>query len=523
VPVLLPEPRIDKASHALCLAASGSGKTVMMSAALVEEVQRSLRLPLADRPAIFAIAPKEDLAIGMVSGLLAEAGAAAPHVHYLNPFQVGFPFNLAVHAKRSSIPLDIIALQLATLVSTVSTGLGAQGHLGIGSRQLDVLTNVILAAMSVPHPRATVLLALDALTAPDGPKRLSIVARSPRAARFLANAVMNDELRSSCASRLRMALGLSADIERMVSVPDCVSIDALTAPGQITILDIGQPTGGFLPLQSFFANLFVRLVVDHLTSRPSPWPGHHVRVAVDEAQLVAPVLSDVAELLLTTGRSRGISLILMSQGTSLIHDASPTLLKVLLTNTPFRLIGRLAASDADLFAREQAPLLGVDEPISAVRTRLSALICNLPDRHFLALSPGAREQFITRDVDLARWNAALTQHGALLSSIQQRYAVPATDQRLTLDDLIPPTPRIYPHPSSPKGGPTQKTTASPPAPRASSPPAPPPRQKKTSPAPQAPAAQPPPSPPSSPRPPAEAPDSVTSPPPAPPRPRSPWG
>jgi hypothetical protein len=422
--VAWPEPSANAASHVLLLGGSGAGKSVLAASALLSEF---VTHPRARRETIFVIDPKGDLVELLFAGLAAVAPARLADVFYMNPFSTGgFAFNVN-HLALGSTPVDIRAMQIASLVAETSTA-AAQAHGGMGSRQLDVLQNVILGALETRESRASILLALDALTVEGGLASLSTLTRSDRARLFLASARLSEELRASTAARLRTAFAASEALERLVSAPACVQFSDLTAPGKLVILDLGNPTGGLQSLQKFWANMFLRLAIEHLMERPSPWSGHHVRIVIDEAQIVAPVLADIAERLLTTGRSRGLSLTFLTQGTTLIEEASSTLLRVLLSNTSTRFIGRLAARDAELLAREQAPSLGVEEAISAVRSRFVAAVCNLKDREFFALLPGLRERFMSSTIDLAAWRAAALREEHRIQAAKVRLALPRTSE-----------------------------------------------------------------------------------------------
>lgn len=451
-PVALPRPDSERAHHVTCLGTTAAGKTIMLASALVEE--------LAADPSMALIAedPKGDLETHLIAGIAKRAPERLCDLLVLDPFdpEGGYPFNLC-RLPLGTTPVDVRAMQLAGLVATVSTSTGAQAHLGAGARQLQLLTELLLAALTVEHPQANVLWALDALTQKNGLKALAKLTTSARAKDFLTHARLQEELRVSTASRLRSGFGATEHLERMMSARDCIDIAERTTAGKVTILAHGRPTGGMVSRQQFHANLDLRLIVDHLLQRPSPWRGNHCRLVIDEVQLVAPALADLMELLLTTGRSRGISVVAASQGTALIRDASPTLLQVLMGNSPTRLIGRLAAPDAELLARELAPAKGVDEPLAAVRSRFIATVTNLPNRSFIRLSAGDATQFNSVDVDLESWEAAAAEHAHAITKARYGVRVPEAGPRLTLLDALKRTkatlrraPEIEIDPSEPE-------------------------------------------------------------------------
>ena len=443
-PVAWPPPSRQQASHGLVLGRSGAGKTLAAAYVNVgETLTAEATLPPSERHATLIVDPKGDL----VKAVLEGCAALAPHrlgdIAFLDPFAPdrGFPFNLKHLRRGPNTPIDLQALQLANLAATVSTASGAQKHLGVGSRQVDLMSVALTAALDCDHPAASPVWALDAFQIKGGLSILAGLTKSARARQVLEHAKVSDELQASCASRLRLAFAASEALERASSAPGCIQFGGLLAPGRLTLVDLGRPTAGMEALTKFYANLVVRLAIDHLMERPSPYPGHHVRIMVDEAQIVSDVLADVGERTLTTGRSRNISLIVLSQGTRLIREASDTLLHTLITNTTMRLVGRLSAPDADLMARELAPKAGIDESVSAFRGRLSAAITNLPDREFLLMHPGGRHRLRTRDIDVAGWERAALERATEIDAMKCRLALPHnTPPRLNLAALAPPPP-----------------------------------------------------------------------------------
>lgn len=435
-PVLWPAPSAERASHAVVLAASGAGKTILVANTILSEIVATPKSASASPHAIVVIDPKGDLGFALLQGIAFAAPEKLSEIIYINPFSASaFPFNLRLLA-RGNTPADIRAMQLANLVSQVSTASGSVAHLGTGARQQDVLLHVLLGALEATDARgATVLWAHDALCEPHGLKLLAGFTASVRSKAFLQSAVLSDELRASCSSRLRTAFAATAQMERIVTAPSCIQFTDLLSPGRITIADIGNPIGGLTGLQSFWANMLVRLLVEHLMERPSPFAGHHVRMVIDEAQIVAPVLADVAERVLTTGRSRNVSLVMLSQGTAMLNQYSDTLLQVLLTNTNMKLIGRLAVQDAQLLAKMQSPRSGVDESIGSTRDRFLTSVCNLDDREFYALTPGSREKFTAATVDMAAWKDAAERHASDIEAVKTRLALPPNlPSRLTLKE-----------------------------------------------------------------------------------------
>lgn len=445
-PVTWPLPSAQRASGVLVLAASGSGKSVMVGHALSQEIALSGRgVQDGDRPSMFLIEPKGDLGGSMIEAIAADVPARLKDIHYLNPFsdEGGFAFNWT-KLPLGRTPIEIRATQLAHLCGAISTA-GAQEKIGLGPQQIQAMGLVFLGALCVEHPAASPLLALDAFLLPRGLEMLSAVTSSSQARQILPNLRLSEDLRASIVGRLRSALAASAALERMLCAPSCVELAELTGPGAFTIFDVSRPPGEADFLRIFFANLIGKFVTEFLLERPSPFKGHHTRLVCDEVQMLAPALADRAETLLTIGRSRNLSTVFISQGTTLIQRASSTLMGVLMNNTQVKVIGRLAAPDAELFAREQAPGHGVEETLGAVRSRFVSTTTNLRDREFLLLMPGDRQRFRSAPVDLKRWAAAAEERAEEIAALKRRYVLPrSTAPRLTLADLAPPelrTPR----------------------------------------------------------------------------------
>lgn len=429
--IFWPRPQLDTASHAIVFAASGAGKTMLVAHALVDELlAQTTKGGSRDQESMLIVDPKGDLVRAMISEIALRAPQALERASYLNPFTTGFPFNVNKIPLGKS-PIDIRAASLAQLVGTISGSSGTRGDAGIGARQLDVLQHVLLGALDTDDPDASVLWALDALTMPDGLFRLGAATRSPRARAFLLGTTVGEELRVSSAARLRATFAASTVLERIIGASTTVQFSDLLAQGQIAFLDLGEPIGGTAQ-QAFYANLVVRLALEFLMERPSPWSGHHTRVVVDEAQLVAPVLADVAEHVLTTGRSRGVSLVVLSQGTALLQKASDSLLPVLLTNAPLKIIGRLAPWDAEILARGESPRRGSEAPIAAIRARFAAQVTTSLDREFYVLRPSSRERMTAIDLDVAALSRAHRDEARNIEAMKQRLALPDTGSRAPL-------------------------------------------------------------------------------------------
>jgi len=426
-------PTPEAAQHSFVTAGSGAGKTAMLASAIVQEAVAPVD-DAALRTSYVIVDGKNDLGSVVLHGLAHVAPDRLADVRWLAPFeQHGFPFNLC-KLDPGATPLEVRALALAQLTSRVSQMQG-EGGSGAGARQLDVWTHCFLGALDTAHPAASPLWALDALNEPKhGLKRLAAVTRSVRAKDFLAATELSDELRTSCGSRIRTALSLTDQLARLASTPDCFSPADLTASGRITCVMLGSPPGGIESLPRLYGSLIGRVIVEHLFERPSPYRGHHVRLVFDEAQVVASVLSSYLDALLTRGRSLCLSACVITQGTTLLHQASDTIIPLLMTNAPLKIVGRLAAPDAELLARNLGPRLGIDETVAGVRSRFVTGATNLKDREFILMRPGETTRFRSADIDLKGWDDAAVRHADEIAVVKARFALPETGPRLTLQE-----------------------------------------------------------------------------------------
>lgn len=434
-PFEVPRPTNVNAAHALVLAASGSGKSAMISYLLSKSILFDSTLPKDDQQTILVGDPKGDTIALLIAAIAAEIPSKLSDIIYLSPFQFGIPFNLNLLAS-DGLPAQIRSRQVTDIVSVVSTSVGAQKSLGAGSRQTFAWLQFFLAALTVPHERANILLAADGLQSEKGQKILAASTTSPEAREYLENTKLSEELRTSCLARLQLCFGATPLQTACFSAPTALNFAEIFSSGKIVLVDLSNPTGGLISLQSLWGNLLFRFMFEYLLAQKSG-TARHTRVYLDEAQTLAPVLADLAERVATVGRSLGISATYASQGAALIQDASPTLWKILSTNTPLKIIGRSNVSDSKAFSAEQAPAPGTDESISSLHTSLQSGIVGLKDREFYGFRPGGeRMKFRSVDADVAGWRKAAEGRSAEIEEIKRAYGISATQPpRLTLTEL----------------------------------------------------------------------------------------
>lgn len=427
-PVTWPAPRRSHGGHGTVVASTGSGKTVLLARILAERIACG-----SPSDSIFAIDPKYDLIEHLVGAIAATCPARLNDVVVLSPFKGGFPSNLAKLRVPGTEP-DTLAVLLAGLVSDVSGSVGSAGGAGIGARQQQLIGGLLQACLSSEHPAASVLWAIDALRLDGGIGLLASMTRSQRARRTLTGLRPSKELAASCISRMQLAFGYTASLERQMAAGSCISPAELLSDGKICLLDLSGAPMGASSLVTFLASLWGRLFLQSALARPSTQSGSMLTIVLEELPLYVGALNDQIVELLQVGRSKGCELVTISQTFKLLERLAPTLPGVMQANSRF-LVGRASPTDAEVFVRHIAAPKGVDEPVSAVRSRVAGQLVGLQQREFLLIDQGQRSRFTSLDVDLESWSAAAMRHQVPIAAAKNLYssAVPTTD-RCTLRD-----------------------------------------------------------------------------------------
>lgn len=445
--VALPTFEGTTAQTSLVMGASGAGKSVLAGHWIATTI-----LDQANDAAFVIVDPKADTILAVLQNLARERPEilSSGRIRYVNPFAGAFPFNI-MKAPLGRVPADMRARQLALLTGLLTAQAGMKADGGIGARQLDILTAVytVIFELAEKHPAASLLWAGDALT-PDGLKLLAREA-SPRLRETLTQKIPED-LMVACAARTRLAWSSFATLAASTSASSCLDFADLTAPGAITMIDLGDPLGG-PEVRSFYASVLVRLIVDHLLSnRPSPFEGHHCQLVIEEAAQVATVLGDTAETLAQTGRSRRLGATVLLQGAQAIERASPGLLETLVANAPTIIAGRLgSAADAERFSRTVSPPPGASQDTRSLQMRLAASLANLRQREFFALTAGERRKFRSGDVDVLGGQGALMKHAGAIATLKARFVLPTASSAPTLREALgSPRARTRPVESEPE-------------------------------------------------------------------------
>ena len=254
-PVFYPPLSRTAASHGLVCASSGSGKSVILAQVIVRRIFWEHRhLPPERRTAVCVIDGKGDLARLIILGLAAECPEILGQTHFISPFDYGAPLNWT--QAQLSVPEDIFAAGVANIVDIASTSTASMGHLRMGSKQRDAVTELVLAVQCIREDlreKANVLLALDAIQMRKGLAKLAAITTNSRSRSFLKNTYMTDEFKSAVGARLRGAFAATSSVERLVSCPGCISIPKLLSAGQIALVDLGNPPGNLASLRNVWA------------------------------------------------------------------------------------------------------------------------------------------------------------------------------------------------------------------------------------------------------------------------------
>lgn len=428
------------ADHSYCGAGSGQGKTTSEADYWARRMVHEWNtVPPDQQMALFAVDMKSDfveLLLGALCSLATPAQLLA-HVGFINVYaRNGQPGAVPLNFARSDLanqPPAVVALQLTAVLSSASAGLGGGQRVNMGNRQSETASQLFRAVLEGP-PEANLLWALDALQM-DDLKQLATVTRSPSVRDYLNSVELSTELVSSISSRLRAAFALYDELENAVGASTCLPWQDTVRPGAVTLLDLGHAP---LPsLAECMGNIIVRLVGELLLQRPSPTTEHHVKIACDEAQVLAESLEDVATRITTVGRSKNVSIAVFTQSTALFQQRAPELTASLLTNADTRTIGKLSVGDAEVWVRAAAPAPGVEESVGALRSRLLGIVTNLQPREFLYLTPGKVQRARSLPVDIAAWDGAKARQAEVVDAIRRRWS-PAEPfpPRLRLQDYL---------------------------------------------------------------------------------------
>lgn len=390
VPIELAESEVRGGGHWLVTGATGSGKSYAILGILMQLLSKRQRnivvidmkgelaelIRTVALPSLVSALPNE-----RARELVANTAVIAPFDRHATP-----PFQ--VLTRDPSLPIEVQAAEVATSFgNTVGRDLGVL--------QGTVLKNALMLAIDVGLTLVDVPILLQ-----DEELRRGAVNRTrlEEVRGYFATRFSRERAGSvaSLLSRLDTLL-MHETLRRMLLSRGMVRFDRLLERG-ITIVDLGGAPAGMGEVGRFFGQLLFRKLVRAIFARRVQPNSPPVTIVADEFQaMLAPDIGADFERVLTLARSQKCFLWCLFQQAAQVEAVSPTLLRLLRTNTNYQLMGRSDIADARALShilptsgqvrREQRgfpdprnppPLLTAEEE----RRRLVEQTPSLPDRVF---------------------------------------------------------------------------------------------------------------------------------------------
>ncbi len=392
--VRLPLAEVAGSGHGVILGATNSGKTYAATAIARGVLAANAADP--DSIGLMVLDHKGDqaeLARAAIAELIdrlprAEARALIDRVVVLNPFSVAALVPMQVLEREPGVAPEIQAYDATTVINRVG------GELGVQQEQYVYFACLLGVTCGLSLPE------IQRLTY-DPAALSSCAARSP-----------SEEVRAFFANERRLSAtslqGVQARLSRLLRLPSArlalgargnVSFHELLA-SRILIIDVGSPPAGCEDIARFWAGLYTLRLVRGIFARSVAEARRPVACFIDEWQEGLLAGGDIAEhyeRVLQMARSRGVSFWLTSQSFAGAARVSPTLPRVVQTNTKVQLWFASSAEDARMMTalpvtgrrprppsepweeRRGSPFLTPDAEREELRERLTTL----PARTFL--------------------------------------------------------------------------------------------------------------------------------------------
>lgn len=399
VEVRLPMREVAGAGHALVLGATNSGKTYATAGIAGEVLRVAARDPGAMGLAV--VDHKGDL-VELVRGLVARAVDELPprlarelvdRVVVIDPFSPRALAPMQILQPERGLDPEVQAYEATTVIGRMG------GELGVQQEQFVYLLCLLGVTCGLTLPE------LHALTF-DPLALAGAASRSPDASvrAFFAG---DRRLTSTSLS------GVQARLQRILRLPSArlslgargnVSFHELLA-SKIVLVDVGSPPAGCEDIGRFWAGLLTLKLVRGIFARSVAEAARPVAVFIDEWAEGLAAGGDIAEhyeRVLQLARSRGVSLWLASQSLAVAARVSPSLPRVVATNTRVQMwfttspedarqmdalpvTGRLLRDAPEPWEeRSRSPYLSASEEREGLRERLT----RLPQRTYLLLNRG---------------------------------------------------------------------------------------------------------------------------------------
>ncbi len=386
--VRLPEEDVRGGGHWLVTGATGSGKSYLVLAIILQLLRsRPSGLVIIDMKGELAGLLRDILIPGLVG--VGDAPGSAQllrHLAVIAPFDdaTTIPFQLLTREPR--LPIEVQAHEVATTFGrTVASDLGPlQQHLF----------------------RHALMLAIDVgLTLPDVAELLrdqtllrgALERTSLEETRRYFAAQFGRERGTSVAGLLSRldSITMYPSLRRMLRASGMVRFDRMLETA-VTVVDLGGAPAGMSELSRFFGQLIFNKLTRAIFARRVERSTPPVAIIADEFQqlLTSEVARDF-ERILTLARSQRVFLWSVFQQAAQVEAVSPTLLRILRTNTNYQLLMRSDLEDARTLAHvlpttgtALRPRDGFPDPrttpatmtVDEERRKLLEMVPSMPDR-----------------------------------------------------------------------------------------------------------------------------------------------
>jgi len=454
-------PMNDLSGHGawLIVGGSGAGKTRACLAILRAVLRHILHHPgthgvwVQDHKSEFVALVQEVIGELVATAPAALARRLLDDLVVVNPFSTEALVPLQILRPEPGISPEEQAYEVTSVLSRIG---GAE----LGVNQDAFAFHLILLGISLK------MSCVDLLGLVDDPLKLAAAAaRSPLPAVrsfFGAGTRLNAASLSGVRARLGRLL-LLPSMRAMLGAADCISFPQLLNR-KIVLIDTGTPPLGCEDLGRFWSNFFTLKLMRAVFSRRAAEVARPVTVFVDEWHEGLAGGSGAVEQYeraLTMARSRGVTLVLITQSLANAAKISANLPRVVSTNADVQLLFRASHEDARAMAHllpvtgraRRAPGLPWEEGRRSVfLTREEELqhrieeVTRLPDRCFYLWNRrrSYRAELVRAvDVDLhpvahpaaVRWRLA---HGTLAVPIDELVPVEQDDG---FEPVAPPAPQ----------------------------------------------------------------------------------
>ena len=400
--VLLPSDETWGGGHWTVTGATGSGKSYLALALIAQRIRcRVGGLVVIDMKGELA----ELLRRVVLPGLIASIGARDPELAIRTASRIAV---LAPFDERAVPPFQVLARDRGLTIQEQAHEVASSFGRTIG-RDLGIIQETVL--------RYTLQLAIDtgyalpdiAKLLVDDDERRRALERSQleEVKHYFAVRFPRERGASIGALLSRLdSLTMYPGLRRMLSAKGMVRLPALIEDA-ITVIDLGGAPAGMREVPQFLGQLFFQKLVRAIFARRRIPNGRTAPVTIiaDEFQeLLSPDVARDFERVLSLARSQRCYLWLLFQQAAQVEATSPTLLRLLRTNTNYQAIFRASIEDARHFSHvlpvtghQSRDAGGFPDPRRGDRTltaeeerrELVELVPRMPDRLYWFWNPRA--------------------------------------------------------------------------------------------------------------------------------------